>query len=354
LKLEILSVENTNVTLDFIMYYKNGTVYDSQIYVIDVFSGTATFDNTTAEGPSGTVLAANLVEGDPIFFNPTLGTINATFEGTYAGSLREVNRFQTIEENENIIFEKTFTWDKTSGIATALNITSAAEGIQVSLTYTITETNIWQPAPVTLKGDINKDGIVNILDLVKIVLAFSSDPTSQTWNPNCDLNGDSSVNILDLAIAAGHFGEEVRPRENLFMTKFHAWYNVTGYWAEAAFIISNTGGTDVVLDKIAVKAVESSWSNVYYWKTNDITISDDLPVTNVPITGAFNITIQGSARSFSKGSGDIALESGYTMVVYISNPDQAVSFMDVGLSAGLMVFTAHSEFYKETIVQAVQ
>ncbi len=209
------------------------------------------------------------------------------------------------------------------------------------------------PQHPLLASDVNRDGTVNIFDLVKIVLAFGSDPTSQTWNPNCDLNRDSSVNILDLAIAAGHFGEEVRPREDLFITKFHLWYNVTGYWAEAAFIISNTGGTDVVLDKIAVKAVESSWSNIYYWKTNDITISDDLPVTNVPITGAFNITIQGSARSFSQASGDIALESGYTMVVYISNPD-SMGFMDVGLSAGLMVFTAHSQFYKETIVQAVQ
>jgi len=211
------------------------------------------------------------------------------------------------------------------------------------------------PQPTLPVGDVNRDGTVDILDLVKIVLAFGSDPTSQTWNPNCDLNGDSSVNILDLAIAAGHFGEEVRPRENLFITKYHVWYNVTGDWAEAAFIISNTGGTDVVLDKITVRVVESSWSNIYYWKTNDITVSDDIPVTNVPITGAFNITIQGSERSFSQGSGDITLESGYTMVVYISNPD-SISLFDVGLSAGLIVFTAnsHAQYYKETIIQAVQ
>ncbi len=207
--------------------------------------------------------------------------------------------------------------------------------------------------PALLVGDVNRDGTVDILDLVKIVIVFGSDSTSQAWNPNCDLNGDEFVDILDLALAASHFGETARPLEYLFITKYHVWYNVTGYWAEAAFIISNTGGTDVVLDKITVRVVESSWSNIYYWKTNDITASDDIPVTNVPITGAFNITIQGSARSFSQASGDITLESGYTMVVYISNPD-SIGLNDVGLSVSLIVFTANAQYYKETMVQTVQ
>jgi parallel beta-helix repeat protein len=63
--------------------------------------------------------------------------------------------------------------------------------------------------PALLVGDVNRDGTVDIFDLVKIVIAFGSDPTSQNWDPNCDLNGDEFVDILDLAIAAGHFGETI-------------------------------------------------------------------------------------------------------------------------------------------------
>jgi len=63
--------------------------------------------------------------------------------------------------------------------------------------------------PALLVGDVTRDGTVDIFDLVKIVIAFGSDPTSQNWNPNCDLNGDEFVDILDLAIAAGHFGETI-------------------------------------------------------------------------------------------------------------------------------------------------
>lgn len=357
-KIEILSVESTNVTLNMIIYYRNGTEYDSQIYTMDVSSGTGVIDNTTAETIAGPLICADLTAGDQIYLNPFSGTINATAEGMYAGSQREANRFQILEQGD-IMFASDTYWDRISGIIVALNqtVTSTHEQfVQMSETIMITETNIWQPTPTPLIGDINKDGTVDIFDLMKVVIAFGSNPTMPSWNSACDLNGDNIIDILDLALAASHFGETAHPRENLFITKYHVWYNVnnvTGSWAEAAFIISNTGGTDVVLDKITVRVVESSWSNIYYWKTNDITVSDDLPVTNVPITGAFNITIQGSARSFSQGSGDITLESGYTMVVYISNPD-SIGLNDVGLSVSLMVFTANAQYYKETIIQAVQ
>jgi hypothetical protein len=34
--------------------------------------------------------------------------------------------------------------------------------------------------------------------------------------------------------------------------------------AQAALVIINTGGRDVVIDKITVRGQESDWSNVYY------------------------------------------------------------------------------------------
>jgi len=138
--------------------------------------------------------------------------------------------------------------------------------------------------------------------------------------------------------------------ESLFLTKQHVWFNTTGSWAQAAIVIVNTGGKDVVLDKISVRGQESEWQTVYYWRTSNITISDDLDVTSTNITGtSFNITVQGATRTFQQASDDLTLKSGWTMVLYVMNPD-SVALNDVGIT----VFTSNAQYYKETNIEAAQ
>jgi hypothetical protein len=60
---------------------------------------------------------------------------------------------------------------------------------------------------VSIKGDINADGKVNILDVAAAAKAFGSKPGSQNWNPNADLNEDRQINILDIAAIAREFGK---------------------------------------------------------------------------------------------------------------------------------------------------
>lgn len=142
--------------------------------------------------------------------------------------------------------------------------------------------------------------------------------------------------------------------ESLFLTKQHVWYNTSGGWAEAALVIINTGTRDVVLDKISVRGQECPWTNVYYWKTNNTTISNDLQITSTTITGdTFNITIQGVERVFQLATGDSTLEVGCTVVIYIMNPD-SIALDDVGITVGMTVFTANAQYYKETNVEAAQ
>jgi len=142
--------------------------------------------------------------------------------------------------------------------------------------------------------------------------------------------------------------------EALHLTKPHVWYNTTGGWAQAAIVLVNTGGKDMVIDKISVRGQESNWSNVYYWRTNTVTISDDLEVTSTELNGTtFNITVEGAARTFTQASDDITLRSGWTMVVYIKDPD-SIALNDVGTTVGITVFTANAQYYKEVNVQAAQ
>jgi len=142
--------------------------------------------------------------------------------------------------------------------------------------------------------------------------------------------------------------------EALFLTKQHIWFNTTSSWAEGAIVILNTGGKDVVIDKVSVRGQDSLWAKVYYWRTNNVTISDDLQVTPTELSGStFDITIQGGTRAFTQASDDLTLKSGWTFVIYIMNPD-SVGQNDVGIPVGITVFTSNAQYYKETNIEAAQ
>ena len=58
-------------------------------------------------------------------------------------------------------------------------------------------------AAVQLFGDVNRDGIVNVLDLVQVANRFG-----QRGEHDADVNEDGVVNIVDLVKVAGEFGNE--------------------------------------------------------------------------------------------------------------------------------------------------
>jgi hypothetical protein len=146
--------------------------------------------------------------------------------------------------------------------------------------------------------------------------------------------------------------------ENLFLTKQHVWFNTSGNWAEGAIVIVNTGGKDVVLDKVTFRGQECPWTNVFYWRTDNVTISQDIAVTPdaLPAISTANstmIAIQGTARNFTRSTDDTTLKSGWTLVLYIGAPG-SIALNDVGIPVGITVFTANAQYYKESNVQAAQ
>ena len=142
--------------------------------------------------------------------------------------------------------------------------------------------------------------------------------------------------------------------EALYLSKQHVWFNTTGLWAEGAMVMVNTGGKDVVIDKITVRGQECNWSNVYYWRTNNVTISNELQVTTDELAGTtYSIIVQGAARAFSQATDDITLKSGWTIALYMMHPG-SISQNDVGTTVGITAFTANAQYYKETNVEAAQ
>ena len=62
--------------------------------------------------------------------------------------------------------------------------------------------------PETLPWDINKDGIVDIQDLILVSNSFNVEPSA---HPKVDVNDDGRVDIIDLLLVAAHFGESSNP-----------------------------------------------------------------------------------------------------------------------------------------------
>ncbi len=59
---------------------------------------------------------------------------------------------------------------------------------------------------IALIADLNGDGVVDILDVVKVALSYDSMPGNPRWDATCDLNTDGIVDIFDLVIVAVSYG----------------------------------------------------------------------------------------------------------------------------------------------------
>jgi hypothetical protein len=137
--------------------------------------------------------------------------------------------------------------------------------------------------------------------------------------------------------------------ESVHLTKQHVWHDGDST-AQAAFLMINTGGRDLVIDKISVRGQESVWSSVFY-NITDASIADDLTYNSTLDANGGDIDIGGTDYAFSNTTSDITVRSGYSIIVYIDSPD-SISVNDIGLTVGMTVHTSQAMYYKETNVQA--
>jgi hypothetical protein len=143
--------------------------------------------------------------------------------------------------------------------------------------------------------------------------------------------------------------------EYLQIKELHVWCD-SGGDSLAAFVITNTGGRDTVIDKITIRGRAQSWSKICYWKP-DFTEGDELPskLEWVSEPSALNETYndQGAHNEFYNATGlsALSLRSGASIVIYIFDIDN-ISTSDIGVTVGVVVFTANAQYHKETNVEA--
>jgi hypothetical protein len=149
--------------------------------------------------------------------------------------------------------------------------------------------------------------------------------------------------------------------ESLALTKQHVWYDAKNTASEAVIMIINTGGRDIVIDKLSVRGQEVQWAGnpqKVYYATTTKSISSDLPyVASATLSpGDHDISedidlTAGDVADLKTTPSDLTLKSGETMIIYIVSPD-SITINDIGLTVAVTVFTSQAMYYKETNVQA--
>jgi hypothetical protein len=173
--------------------------------------------------------------------------------------------------------------------------------------------------------------------------------------------------------------------ESLSLSDAHIFLNPAAAagspaYSQASLKVINTGGRDVVITKIAVRGQDNAWTSwatgtpdtdsqfIVYAITNS-PIQTDMyfqPTMAIPATDPTNIAVPvapqqlaltgGAATApagfaFNYATTDLVLKSGYTLLVYIVNPD-SITINDIGLTVSITLYTAQAMYYQECNVQA--
>ncbi len=146
------------------------------------------------------------VPSNPIRLNVTaanLGSVVETFTVSLSANTTIVGT-QTITLGPAAGFIVQFSWSAENFLRG--NYVLSAKASQVSGETNVSN-NVFTDGICTVRfnGDLDGNCTVNILDMAALAIAFDSTPGSATWNPGADLNNDGQVTILDVAAAAANF-----------------------------------------------------------------------------------------------------------------------------------------------------
>jgi len=137
--------------------------------------------------------------------------------------------------------------------------------------------------------------------------------------------------------------------ESLSVSKQHIWVDSDGAATEAAIMVTNNGGRDVVINKLTIRGQASAWDEVFYAVAVDADdLTADLVYVATPVAATNNLGLTATATAAGTA---LILPSGSTMVIYINNPD-SVGLNDIGLTVSIAVYTAQAVYYSETNIQA--
>jgi hypothetical protein len=122
--------------------------------------------------------------------------------------------------------------------------------------------------------------------------------------------------------------------EAVSLTWQHVWVDDEGA-STAVLMITNTGGRDVVINKVAIRGQECTALTVATVDAGDV--GTDFAYADAPDAGTSTCPQ--------------VIAAGTTISIWIDSPD-SISTQDIGLTVGFSIFTSQAMYYKEANVQA--
>ena len=134
------------------------------------------------------------------------GDLPETFEleAYYNGNLIEsITITNLAPTNESIV---TFTWNTTE-VTPCRNYTITVKTSLIPYELNITDNTAICNVKVRYMGDVNGDGMVDVMDILSVAESYGAYPTSSRWNPHYDLDQNLIIDILDILIIATNYGK---------------------------------------------------------------------------------------------------------------------------------------------------
>jgi hypothetical protein len=134
------------------------------------------------------------------------GPIDETFGVSVYGNATYILAKQSVTLTSWSTANVTLAWNTTTWLKGNYTISAGADVVPGETNVTNNNcTDSW--IKVTIVGDVNGDGKVNLIDVFAVALAYGSYPGHPAWNPNYDINDDGKVNLIDYFTAALNYGK---------------------------------------------------------------------------------------------------------------------------------------------------
>jgi hypothetical protein len=134
------------------------------------------------------------------------GDVAETFNITLFYDSNQIGT-QTITLLARQSMNSTFNWTTPVRIG---NYTITAIASQVESETSIDDNTLtFSLIQVSIQGDVNADGTVNIVDIAIAARAFERKLGEEGFEPNADVNEDKIINIIDLATVARDYGKSL-------------------------------------------------------------------------------------------------------------------------------------------------
>ncbi|HEY9061588.1 MAG TPA: dockerin type I domain-containing protein [Pseudobacteroides sp.] len=137
---------------------------------------------------------------------------DGTLVGLNSGTYKDI-----IDSTENVkavsIYSNKITFLKEDG-----SILTYGLDYNFAYSYPGLENDIWKiPSQISLMNaakigicDLNSDGNINMMDIIRLALSFGAVNSDANYDLNCDFDRDGTINMADVVFIARYFGEKIQ------------------------------------------------------------------------------------------------------------------------------------------------